>query len=48
MNRNFFSEGILETKWKSAYCRLYEDSSLFWYKAPTDATSKGNLMLKVS
>lgn len=34
-------------KWKRVYCRLYKDSSFFWFKNPDDPTSKGNVMLKV-
>lgn len=42
-----FSEGFMGEKWKRVYCRLYKDSSFFWFKNPDDPTSKGNVMLKV-
>ena len=35
-------------KWKKVYVTLYKDSSLFWFKNKGDATSKGNVHLKVS
>jgi len=41
-----YQKGVVSNKWKRAWCALYNDSGLFWYKNRGDPTSKGNLLIK--